>query len=72
MVKFLRREGNYNIYYYECPKCKASGEFGASLNSTQLIEHGCGAMFIQKLTTGKSLYEQPTVEILVEVSNVHP
>jgi len=57
---FLRWEDGRNIYELDCPRCKTVGEVGVPDRSTTMFRHdSCGAMFIQKLTTGRNLFDKP-------------
>lgn len=57
MTHFLRTEKGRYVYEYECPICGAAGEIGVPVRCLTLLDHGCGALFIQALPSG--MFAQP-------------
>lgn len=57
--EFLRHEEGRNVYELDCPRCGSIGEIGVPEKATHMIKHDCGALFLQKLTSGRNLYEKP-------------
>lgn len=63
MPKYLRTEKGRYIYSFECPLCGSLGEVGIPVRSTQVIDHGCGMLYVQLLPTG--MFQKPR---LIEVN----
>jgi hypothetical protein len=62
---FLRWNEGRNIYELDCPTCGVVGEIGVPAKSTVAFKHECGTLFVQKLTSGKNLYERPILETVL-------
>jgi len=55
---FIRHEDGYNVYELDCP-CGTVGEVGVPDRSTKVFRHDCGTMYVQKMVSGRSIYEKP-------------
>ena len=62
-TKFIRHEGKYNIYEFDCPVCEVFGETRVKDDSHKLFAHGCGLLFIQRLPRG--MFAQPKLEEII-------
>jgi hypothetical protein len=64
MMHFLRREGRFNVYEFECDHCHIRGEVGVPADSQLAFDHGCGSkiLYIQRPAGG--MFTHPRLEAI--------
>ena len=65
MMSYLRTEGKFNVYEFECPHCGIRGEVGVPAGTQQAFDHGCGShiIYIQRPAVG--MFGHPRLEEIV-------
>jgi hypothetical protein len=62
MMAYLRTQGKFNVYEFECPHCHIRGEVGVPIGTQQAFDHGCGSKIIYIQRPAAGMFTHPRLE----------